>query len=85
MAPIDQVIEIFDNVDVSVASIKLTELEREALEHLISDEFFRIHQLELGKNGSIVYKDNRKRFLPVATMDAIKKALKNLYITWIVE
>ncbi|MEZ9202264.1 gamma-mobile-trio protein GmtX [Vibrio splendidus] len=78
VVPINQVIEVFDNVDVSVASIKLTELERSALEYLISSEFLRRHQLELGKNGSIVLSDTQKSFFPVATLDAIKKALQNL-------
>ncbi|MDH5896165.1 gamma-mobile-trio protein GmtX [Vibrio splendidus] len=78
VVPINQVIEVFDNVDVSVASIKLTELERSALEYLISREFLRRHQLELGKNGSIVTGDTQKSFFLVATLDAIKKALQNL-------
>lgn len=78
VVPINQVIEVFDNVDVSVASIKLSELERSALEYLISSEFLRRHQLELGKNGSIVSSDTQKSFFPVATLDAIKKALQNL-------
>ena len=78
VVPISQVIEVFDNVDVSVASIKLTELERSALEYLISSEFLRRHQLEVGKNGSIVSSDTQKSFFRVATIDAIKKALKNL-------
>ncbi|HIF9084648.1 gamma-mobile-trio protein GmtX [Photobacterium damselae] len=78
VVPINQVIEVFDNVDVSVASIKLTELERSALEYLISTEFLRRHQLELGKNGSIVSSDTQKSFFHVATIDAIKKALQNL-------
>lgn len=78
VVPINQVIEVFDNVDVSVASIKLTELERSALEYLISSEFLRRHQLELGKNGSIVSSDTQKSFFRVATIDAIKKALQNL-------
>jgi len=78
VVPINQVIEVFDNIDVSVASIKLTELERSALEYLISSEFLRRHQLELGKNGSIVSTDTQKSFFPVATLDAIKKALQNL-------
>ncbi|MGO2318085.1 gamma-mobile-trio protein GmtX [Vibrio casei] len=76
--PINQVIEVFDNVDVSAASIKLTDLERSALEYLISSEFLRRHQLELGKNGSIVSSDTQKSFFRVATIDAIKKALQNL-------
>ncbi|MGR5422433.1 gamma-mobile-trio protein GmtX [Vibrio sp. PNB22_4_1] len=78
VVPINQVIEVFDNVDVSVASIKFTELERSALEYLISSEFLRRHQLELGKNGSIVSIETQKSFFHVATIDAIKKALQNL-------
>ncbi len=78
VVPINQVIEVFDNVDVSVASIKLTDLERSALEYLISNEFLRRHQLELGENGSIVSSDTQKSFFRVATIDAIKKALQNL-------
>ena len=78
VVPIDQVIKVFDNVDVSVASIKLSELERSALEYLISDEFLRRHQLELGKNGSIISTTTQRAFFPVATIDAIKKVLRNL-------
>ncbi|MCJ2378776.1 hypothetical protein LNL84_18360 [Vibrio sp. ZSDZ34] len=81
VVPISQVIEvfeIFDNVDVSAASIKLTDLERNALEFLFSPEFLRRNKLELGRNGSIVSSETQKSFFPVATLDAIKKALQNL-------
>lgn len=78
VVPINQIIEVFDDVDISTASIKLSELERSALVYLISSEFLRRHQLELGKNGSIVSSDTQKSFFPVATIDAIKKALQNL-------
>tara|TARA_B100000700_G_scaffold104150_1_gene117650 strand:+ start:14035 stop:14658 length:624 start_codon:yes stop_codon:yes gene_type:complete len=78
VVPINQVIEVFDNIDISNASIKLTALERSALEYLISREFLRRYGLELGKNGSIVSSDSQKPFFPVATLDGIKKALKNL-------
>ncbi len=78
VVPINQVIEVFDNVDVSAASIKLTPLERSALEYLMSQEFLRRYQLEVGKNGSIVSSDTQKPFFQVATLDALKKALKHL-------
>jgi hypothetical protein len=78
VVPIEQVIEIFDNVDISAASIKLTDLERSAFEYLLSQEFLRRNQLELGKNGCIVSSPEQKSFFPVATLDAIKKALQYL-------
>jgi len=76
--PINQVIKVFDNIDVSTASIKLTDLERSALEYLLSQEFLRRNQLEPGKNGSIVSSDTNKSFFHVVTIDAIKKALQYL-------
>ncbi|ELV8766798.1 gamma-mobile-trio protein GmtX [Vibrio vulnificus] len=76
VVPINQVIEVFDGVGSSPSSCKLTELERSALEYILSPEFLRRNQLELGENGSIVSSDKKKSFLPVATIDAIKKALQ---------
>ncbi|EGU30302.1 hypothetical protein VII00023_03743, partial [Vibrio ichthyoenteri ATCC 700023] len=76
IVPISQVIEVFDGGNSSVTSYKLNELERSALEYLLSSEFLRRHQLELGPNGSIVSSDTGKSFLPVATIDAIKKSLQ---------
>jgi hypothetical protein len=78
IAPIDQVIEIFDGDSSASAVTKLTDLERDALEHLISTEFMRTQRLELGPNGSILTANKKERFFPVATLDAIKKALQHL-------
>lgn len=78
IAPIDQVIEIFDGCSSTSTLSKLTDLEREALEHLISTEFMRRQRLELGPNGSILTTDEKETFFPVATLDAIKKALQHL-------
>lgn len=78
VVPINQVIEVFDGGAMATSSIKLTELERSALEYLLSNEFLRRHQLEPGANGSIVKLDSKEPFFLVATIDAIKKALQNL-------
>ncbi|PKG56334.1 gamma-mobile-trio protein GmtX [Shewanella sp. GutDb-MelDb] len=78
IAPIDQVIEIFDGDSSASTVSKLTNLERDALEHLISTEFMRRQRLELGPNGSILTANEKKTFFPVATLDAIKKALQHL-------
>lgn len=78
IAPIDQVIEIFDGDSSASTTAKLTNLERDALEHLISSEFLRRQRLELGPNGSILTVDEQETFFPVATLDAIKKALQYL-------
>ncbi|MEZ9822161.1 gamma-mobile-trio protein GmtX [Shewanella sp. 10N.286.45.A1] len=78
IAPIDQVIEIFDGDSSASTVSKLTNLERDALEHLISTEFMRRQRLELGPNGSILTANEKKTFFPVATLDAIKKALQYL-------
>ncbi|MCG9740387.1 hypothetical protein L1D32_19755 [Shewanella insulae] len=73
IAPIDQVIEIFDGDSSASSTSKLTNLERDALEYLISSEFLRRQRLELGPNGSILTVDEQETFFPVATLDAIKK------------
>ncbi|MGB5120984.1 MAG: gamma-mobile-trio protein GmtX [Vibrio fluvialis] len=78
IAPIDQVIEIFDGDSSASSTAKLTNLERDALEHLISSEFLRRQRLEIGPNGSILTVDEQETFFPVATLDAIKKALQYL-------
>lgn len=78
IAPIDRVIEIFDGKSSDTLSKKLTSLERDALEYLLSNEFKRRHQLVIGPNGSILSADSNESFLPVATIDAIKKALQFL-------
>ncbi|MGP9799436.1 gamma-mobile-trio protein GmtX [Rheinheimera sp. NSM] len=78
IAPIDRVIEIFDGKSSDTLSKRLTSLERDALEYLLSNEFKRRHQLVIGPNGSILSADSNESFLPVATIDAIKKALQFL-------
>lgn len=62
VVPLNQVIEVFDGVSSNSSSYKLTELERSALEYLLSPEFLRRNQLELGENGSIVSSDKKKSF-----------------------
>uniref|UniRef100_Q0HPT9 Uncharacterized protein n=1 Tax=Shewanella sp. (strain MR-7) TaxID=60481 RepID=Q0HPT9_SHESR len=78
IAPIDRVIEIFDGKSSETLTKRLTELEREALEYLLSNEFKRRQKLVLGPNGSILSADTNESFFPVATIDAIKKALQFL-------
>lgn len=78
VVPIDQHIEIHDHVGTASTNARLTDLEREALEYLLSDEFRRIERLEHGPNGSIVRVDTQKTFFPVATVDALNKALLHL-------
>ena len=78
VVPIDQHIEIYDHVGTSSTNARLTDLEREALEYLLSDEFRRIERLEHGPNGSIVRADTQKTYFPVATIDALNKALLHL-------
>jgi hypothetical protein len=78
VVPIDQYIEIRDNVGAASISARLTDLEREAMEYLVSDEFMRTERLERGPRGSIVRIDTQKTFSPVATLDAINKVLLHL-------
>jgi hypothetical protein len=78
IVPIDQRIEIYDGLSALGSQRKFTDLEREALEYILSNEFMRREQLEPRKNGSIVRCDNKELFFPVATLDALNKALENL-------
>lgn len=78
IVPIDQVIEVYDGVATSYAGRKLNIQEKEALEYLMSNEFLRRFNLEVGKNGSVVEIDTGKTFFPVATLDALAKAIENL-------
>lgn len=78
VVPINNLIEVFDSDSTHTSSVKLTELERRAFEYILSKEFLRRHQLELGKNGTVLTTDNKETLLPVATLDAIKKALHSL-------
>jgi hypothetical protein len=78
IVPINQVIEVFDGAVKATTSTKLTDLEREALEYLLSNEFFRRNRLEYGKSGSVVNCETKESIFPIATIDAITKALMNL-------
>ncbi|MAD76499.1 MAG: hypothetical protein CML20_17215 [Rheinheimera sp.] len=78
VVPISQVIEIYDGASSHVSKIKLTDLEREALEYLLSNEFLRENGFELGKDASVVTANSTKMVFPVATLDALKKAMLNL-------
>ncbi|MCU7999807.1 gamma-mobile-trio protein GmtX [Shewanella oncorhynchi] len=78
IVPINQVIEVFDGAATASVQAKLTDLEREAFEYLISTEFMRRQQLEFGPNGSILSFNSKDSVFPVATIDAIKKALQYL-------
>lgn len=78
VVPINQVIEIFDGASSAVSRIKLSDLEREALRYLLSTEFLRENELELGANASVVAANTKRMVFPVATLDALKKAMLNL-------
>jgi len=78
VVPINQVIEIYDGSSSHSMQSRLTDLERDALQYLISNEFLRRYHLEKGINGSILKSDTNDAFFPVATIDAIKKALEYL-------
>lgn len=56
---------------------RLSELERDALEHLLSEDFLRDWNLSVGHRGDVVDLDGSKIF-KVATVDALKKALRFL-------
>jgi hypothetical protein len=78
VVPIDQHIEIHDHVGTTSTYARLTDLEREALEYLLSEEFRRVARLEIGPRGSLVSVENQKTFFPVATVDALNKVLLHL-------
>ncbi|MGZ3747932.1 MAG: gamma-mobile-trio protein GmtX [Pseudobdellovibrionaceae bacterium] len=74
--PINAVIEVSD-FSRKKESIGLTDIERRALEYLLSPEFQEKEQLTVGKQGQMETADGRI-MLRVATIDAIKKALEFL-------
>ncbi|AEF05809.1 gamma-mobile-trio protein GmtX [Alteromonas naphthalenivorans] len=78
VVPVSQVIEVYDGVATSYANGKLNLQEREALEYLMSNEFLRRFNLAVGKSGSVVDSATGKTFFPVATFDALAKAIENL-------
>ncbi|WP_397471155.1 gamma-mobile-trio protein GmtX [Rheinheimera sp.] len=78
VVPINQVIEIYDGASSAISKIMLTDLEREALQYLLSSEFLRENGYELGADASVVSAQTKKMVFPVATLDALKKAMLNL-------
>ena len=78
IVPVSQVIEVYDGVATSYANRKLNLQEREALEYLMSNEFLRRFNLAVGKSCSVVDSATGKTFFPVATLDALTKAIENL-------
>jgi hypothetical protein len=56
---------------------KLTSPERNAIEYLLSEDFLRAWNLEVGQRGTLVDSAGRNVFKP-GTMDALKKVLKYL-------
>jgi len=75
--PPDQVIEVRDVQSEGVVSVKLNNLEREALEYLMSDEFLKKWEFEVKNNGRVLDRQGNCVF-PIATIDALSKALKYL-------
>ncbi len=73
--PPDMVININDGF--AVPNDSFDDIERRALEYLISDEFIEKWQFKKGMHGDVLDEKGEKVF-KVATLDAIEKALKNL-------
>jgi len=73
--PPDMVININDAL--AIQTEQFTPLERTALEHLLSDDFFEKWQFKKGLHGDVL-NEQEERFFKIATLDAIDKALKNL-------
>lgn len=74
--PINRVIEVNDCPG-KKENVKLTNLERRALEYLLSLEFLEKGHLTVGEDGQMT-SANGKMIFKVATVDAIKKALEFL-------
>ncbi|HOY21762.1 MAG TPA: gamma-mobile-trio protein GmtX [Cellvibrio sp.] len=74
--PPGQQIKVFDGIPIS-PDIKLSDLEFKALTYLNSDEFLKKWSFKRGQYGDAL-DSNDVRVLPIATFDAIDKALKSL-------
>lgn len=74
--PPDMVININDGLAIQIESFSL--LERKALEYLVSDEFLEKWQFKKGDHGDVL-NENGDRIFKIATLDALEKALQNLY------
>lgn len=73
--PPDMVININDGLAIQTESF--TPLERTALEHLVSDDFFEKWQFKKGIHGDVLNEQDERVF-KIATLDALDKALKSL-------
>lgn len=69
-------IKVYDGIPVS-KGIKLSDLEFKALTYLNSDEFLKKWNFTRGQHGDALDL-NGVRIMPIATFDAIDKALKSL-------
>jgi hypothetical protein len=74
--PINTVIEVND-FSGEKSDFRLSNLERRALEYLLSPDFQEKAQLTIGDQGQFLTSDGKIMF-KVATLDAIKKALEFL-------
>lgn len=74
--PPGQQIKVFDGIPIS-PDIKLSDLEFKALTYLNSEEFLKKWSFKRGQYGDAL-DSNDVRVLPIATFDAIDKALKSL-------
>lgn len=69
-------IRVIDGVS-KITVEELTDLEREALEYLISKDFLAFHNYQHGSRGDVQNIDGQ-RVLPIGTFDAVRKALRQL-------
>ncbi|MBP2081779.1 MULTISPECIES: gamma-mobile-trio protein GmtX [unclassified Pseudomonas] len=75
--PPGMVIRVDDRKHTGAPEFKLTPFEREALEHLLSDEFLQRWRLQRGKRGDVLDGKGTPLFMP-GTLQALEKALKHL-------
>jgi len=76
IVPPETEIYIYDNQG-QVSIDKLDNLERKALEYLISNEFLEKWEFKIGERGDVIDNKGNKIF-KIATIDAIKKSLDTL-------
>jgi len=68
-------IDVYDHTGQPAPAQKLNELERRALEYIVSQEFLDKWNLKTTEYGEMINQSNKTVF-KVATIDAIKKALE---------
>lgn len=77
LIPPSQIIEVRDYQNPSGVQAKFNSLEREAIEYLISNEFLKKWEFEVQNNGRVLDREGNHVF-PIATIDALNKALEAL-------